>query len=97
MVSKGGIFALTGNVGYRLEFLFPELRYLDGLRLVAIDACLHPLLVGVVHDLLQVVRLQGIEDVEEVLARRPFTGRILVREVLRELRVFAELWPQCLY
>ena len=49
------------------------------------------------HDLLKVVRMNGVEDIEEVLARRPFACRILVWEVASELRVLAELRPECLH
>ena len=51
----------------------------------------HPLLVGVVHDLLEVVRIQGVEDIEEVLARWSLAGWVLVRKVGQEDRVLLEL------
>ena len=48
------------------------------------------------HHLLQVVRVNGVQDVEEVLARRAFANGVLIGEVLRELWVFTELRPQAL-
>ena len=49
------------------------------------------------QDLLQVMRMHGVEDVEEVLARWSFTCWIFVRKILGEFRILAELWPQCLH
>ena len=51
----------------------------------------HPLLVGVLHDLRQVVRVQRVEDVEEVLPRRTLVLRVLVRKVRQEDGVLLEL------
>ena len=41
--------------------------------------------------------MYGVQDAKEVLARRPFASRILVWEVAGELRVLAELRPECLH
>ena len=53
--------------------------------------------IGVLEDALEVFRLERVEDVEEVLARRALAGRIRVREVLRELGVPLDVGPQCLH
>ena len=46
---------------------------------------------------LKILRLDRVEEVEEVLARRPFTSRVAVREVLGELGVALYVRPQCLH
>ena len=54
------------------------------------------LLVCMVHDLLEVVRVQGVEDVEEVVPRWSLAGWVLVGEVRHEDRVLIELRVKCL-
>ena len=54
----------------------------------------HPLLVGVVRDLRQVLWVQRVEDVEEVTARWAFVLSKVVREVLSESRVLREGRPE---
>ena len=49
------------------------------------------------HDLLEVLGLQRVEDVEEVLARWALTCWIGVREVFHEIRVLLEMRPERLY
>ena len=49
-----------------------------------------------VHDLLEVVRVQGVEDVEEVVTRWSLAGWVLVGEVRHEDRVLLELRIQSL-
>ena len=60
---------LTRKVGHSLQLLFPELSDTYGLGLLALSRCGHTLLVGVGHDLGEVLRVQGVEDVEEVVTR----------------------------
>ena len=88
---------LTGQVRHRLQLLLPELGDGDALLLLVFGVGGHPLLVGVLHDLLEVLRLQRVEDVEEVLARRALAGGIRVGEVLHELRVLLEVRPERLH
>ena len=45
--------ALTGEVWHGLQLLLPELRDLDGLLLADLAGHRHPLLVGVLHHLLE--------------------------------------------
>ena len=54
----------------------------------------HPLLVGVVRDLRQVLWVQRVEDVEEVTARWAFVLSEVVRKVLSESRVLREGRPE---
>ena len=54
----------------------------------------HPLLVGVVRDLQQVLWVQRVEDVEEVTARWAFVLSEVVRKVLSESRVLREGRPE---
>ena len=77
--------ALTGQVRHRLQLLFPELGDGDALFLLVCGIGGHPLLVGVLHDLLEVLGLQCVEDVKEVLSRWSFACRIRVRQVMRQL------------
>ena len=49
------------------------------------------------HDLLEVLGLQRVEDVEEVLARRALASWIRIRKVLHELWVLLEMRPERLY
>ena len=51
----------------------------------------HALLVGVVHDLLQIIWMDGVQDIEEVLPGWAFSRRVRVREVRHQLRVLLEL------
>ena len=64
--------ALLGQVRHGLQLLLPELGDLDGLLLLVGGGGSHSLLVGVLEDALEVLRLKCVEDVEEVLARGPF-------------------------
>ena len=54
------------------------------------------LLVRVSHDLFEVLRMDRIQDVEEVLSRWTFAGRKPVGEVLHHRRVLFELRPDAL-
>ena len=89
--------ALTAQEGHALQLLRPVLRDLDGLVLVAVSTYHHTLLVCVGHDLLQVLRVQGVEDVKKVFSRRTFVFRVLVGEVLREGSVSLQVRPQVLH
>ena len=82
MVNHDGHVVLTGQVRHRLQLFFPELRDGDALFLLVCGIGGHPLLVGVLHDLLEVLGLQRVEDVEEVLARRALASWIRIRKVL---------------
>ena len=54
----------------------------------------HPLLIGMLHDLIEIIRLQRVKDIEEVLARRTLASWICIREVLHEICIFLEMRPQ---
>ena len=49
------------------------------------------------HDLVEVLRLQSVKDVEEVLARRTLAGWIGVGEILHELHILLEMRPERLH
>ena len=51
----------------------------------------HALLVSVVHDLLQIIWMDSIQDIEEVLPGWALSRRVRVREVGHQLRVLLEL------
>ena len=56
----------------------------------------HPLLVGVSHDLGQVLRLFGVEHIKEVLPCRPLVGSKRVWKVRSNVLVLGKLGPECL-
>ena len=86
--------ALTGQVRHVPELLLPELGDGDGVDLVVVALRRHPLLARVAHDLLQVLRVHGVQHVEEILTRRASVLRELVREVDVHRHVLGELRPQ---
>ena len=97
MVNHNEHVVLTGQVRHRLQLFFPELGDGDALFLLVCGVGGHPLLVGVLHDLVEVLGLQRVEDVEEVLARRALADWISIREVLHEFRVLLEMRPERLH
>ena len=84
---------LTCKIRHGLELLLPELGDFYGLLLHVLAAAGHPLLVRVLHDVLEVLRVQGVEDVEEVLSWRSLILCEFSREKRRESRVLLELGP----
>ena len=85
--------SLTRQVGHRGQLLCPVFRDLDGLMFHCLTFGRHPLFIGMDHDLLQVVRIQGVENVEEIVSGRTFVLRILRGKVLQELRVLFKIRP----
>ena len=85
---------LTREVRHGLELLLPELGDLDRLCLAGLAVDGHALLVGVGEHLLQVVRVERVEHVEEVLPRRPLVLGVLVGEVAGQQVVLGELGPE---
>ena len=84
--------ALTCEVRHGLELLFPVLGHLDGLVLLHHAVSRHALLSGVVHDLVEVVGLLGVQDVEEVISWWHLALSILIREVAHEEGVLLHQW-----
>ena len=68
-------------------------RDLDGLCLLVEPLGRHPHLVGVLHDLGQVLRIDRVHDVEEVLPRWAFAVSEAVRKVFDEVLILLELRP----
>jgi hypothetical protein len=85
----------TRHVWHRSQLLRPVFGDLDGLMFHGLTLCRVPLLICMIQDLLQVVRIQGVEDVEEVISWWSFAGWVLIREVRHEDRVLLELRIQC--
>ena len=71
---------LVSHLDYLLLHLFPLRRV--------------PLLGSMLHDLLQVIWVNGVEDIEEVLSARCLLLCILVLEVDGECRVIFQVRPQ---
>ena len=82
---------LTGQIRHGLELLGPEVGDLDGLVLHPLALSSEPLLIGVGHDLGQVVRVDRVQNVEEVVPGRAFPFRIGVGEELHLVVVLLEL------
>ena len=80
---------LTGKVRHRLELLFPELGDGNGFIFLHFTINCHPLFGSMCHDALKILRLECVEYVKKILPRRASTRRILIREVLHELSIFA--------
>ena len=49
-----------------------------------------------VKELLQVVRPDRVQDIEEILPRRAFVLRVHIWEVGHDLRVLLHIWPESL-
>ena len=84
---------LTSKIGHGLQLLLPERRDLDGLLLHGLALAGHPLLVGMNHDVLEVLWVQRVEHVEEVL---PWGSLVLSpsgREERRERWILLEHRP----
>ena len=84
---------LTGKVWHGLQLLLPKLGDFDGLLLHGLAITGHPLLIGMGHHLLEILRVQGIEDVEEILTWRSLVLCPLGREKRNESWVLLELRP----
>jgi len=93
---EGVELVLTGGIGHGIELLFPVLRHPDALRLHGLALGGIALLVGVSNDLCEVLRMNRVQDVEEVLPRWPLALRVPVGEELQHLRVLLELRPESL-
>ena len=87
---EGWHWYLLRQIRHGLELLLPVLGHLDGLSLHALSLRGHALLVGVAHDLREVVRVKRVEHVEEVHPRGALALWKLIREVLHELGVLQE-------
>ena len=90
------MWALTCKIGHCLQLLLPVLRDMEALVLHALSLDGHALLVGVVHDLLQVLGMYSVQDIEEVLPRWTFANGVLVREVDGHVGILLELGPELL-
>ena len=86
--------ALTGEIGHGLELLLPVLGDPDGLALVGLAGGGHPLLVGVGHDLRQVLRVDCVEHIKEVVPRWTLILGVGGGEILGELTILLEVWPE---
>ena len=91
------IWALTRKVGHRIQLLRPVIGDLDGFLLHSLTFSGHPLLIGVDHDLRQVVRMQSVEDIEEIISGRPFSFRINIRKIGHHCRILAKLRIESLH
>ena len=81
-----------------LQQLFrPRFRQLDSLRLSILARCGVALPVGVLYQVLHVLRVAGVEDVEEIGPVGQPAPRQLVREVLHEVGSILQLRPEVLH
>ena len=72
----------------------PLLVDLDVVVLHLLPCRTHPLLIGMLQDVLAVLRMNCVQNVEEVLSVTVLALRELVRHELHELRILASLIPK---
>ena len=77
--------------------LIPVRADVDRLLLHGLALGGHALLVGVEHDLREVVGVDGVEHIEEVLSGWAFADWVFVREVAVHVRVLLEFGPERLH
>ena len=85
---------LTREVRHSFELLLPILGDFDGLCLHILALNRVSLLIGMLHDLLQILWVHGVQNIEEVLPRWTLVLWKCVREVLLHFFVFRELRVQ---
>ena len=90
------IKALTRSEGHFLELIKPLVSDLDCLLLADNTLSAVPLLGCMVHNLLKILRVKGVEYIEKVLSWWTSTFRINVGEILHKFTVLFEIRPQCL-
>ena len=79
------------KVWHALQLILPELRDLDGLVLHVLTSNGHALLRRMVHAALEVIWIQGCQNIERVLSGRPLFLRVLIRKVRLEEGIFPKL------
>ena len=79
-----------------MEFLIPLVSDFDRLTLVGSALSSISFVSGVFHDLLEVLRIGGVQNVEEVLSIWIFITGVMVLEVNVELRVGLHIVPKVL-
>ena len=84
---------LTGQVWHGLQLLLPKLGNFDGLLLHGLAITGHPLLIRMRHHFLEILRVQGVEDVEEILTWWTLVLCPLGREKRNESWILLELRP----
>ena len=67
-----------------MKLLLPIFRHFDGLTLLHDALSRHSLLIGMLYDLPQVIRLKGRQDIEKIVPWRTFSFGKLVWEKLHE-------------
>ena len=87
---------LTGQIGHRFKLFFPILGDLDALILLALTIYSHSHRVGMVEELLKVLRFHAVEDVKKIVPGWSLVLWINVGEILHEFTVLLEIRPQCL-
>ena len=76
-----------------MEFIVPLIGSFDDLVLVLDSLSTEPLLGGMLHDLLKIFRVDGVEDVEKVGTAWSFIFRVGILEVNLEIRIFLQFSP----
>ena len=93
-IRMAGKKSLTRFEGQFFESLKPLIGRLDRLQLGFLSSSGVSLLCGVAHDARQIIRVDCIQDVEEVLSSRPLLVSILVLEVDVEVGVIFQVLPK---
>ena len=87
---------LIGQVRHCLELVLPKLGDFYCLSLVVLVDSTHPLFICVAQQFGEVLRLDRVQDVEEIFPGRSLSNGVLLWKVLGELRVLVEHRPQVL-
>ena len=95
--SKFGFGGLTGKVWHLPKLLLPELRHLNRFFLHCFSLGRHPLFTRMLHHLLQIIWVNGVENVKEIFSRWTLVLRVFVRKEGHHGRVLFELWIQVLH
>ena len=88
------IKALTRSEGHFLELIKPLVSDLDCLLLADNTLSAVPLLGCVVHDLLKILRVKGVEYIEKIIMVGHSFAGVFVLEIKHELVVILEVLPQ---
>ena len=86
-------FLLT-RIRHALQFCSPFIGHLNRLLLHSLTLCRMSLFSCVVHNLLKILRVDRVEDIEEVLSARSFVISVLILEEDVELGVVLHINPQ---
>ena len=75
------------------QFIVPVISCLDNLILVLNTLSRESLLSSMLHDLFEIIRIDGVKNVKEVGSTRAFVIRVRILEVNLKVRIFLQIGP----